>query len=216
MSYVYVTTIASHIWNVRINSVWLSQCMFHNCCDTLCLQVSSYKHPFMTQWLWNTLRLGVTWRCTPRVILLMCRWCAGSICMDRCPDAHHNVNVYYYLILLMCRWCTGSICMDRHPVAHHNINVNYCLNQVFIMMYAAPALCYGAYCRVTSRCNGSSKWLFWNNNHYETEALQKASIHLQKVLNPKYAPADLNAVIQAFRYLTEEALKHCRDSKEWE
>ena len=43
--------------------------------------------------------------------------------MDRCPDAD-----------------------DRHPDAHHNVNVNLYLYHVFIMMYTAPVLCYGAYC----------------------------------------------------------------------
>ena len=39
---------------------------------------------------------------------------------------------------------------------------------------------------------------------YETEALQEASTHLQKILDVKYAPVDLNAVIQACRHLTED------------
>ena len=70
----------------------------------------------MTRWLWNTLRLGVTWRFAPHVTLSM------------------------------CRWCTGSICIDRHPDAHRNVYVNSYLNHVFITTYTAPALCYGAYC----------------------------------------------------------------------
>ena len=45
---------------------------------------------------------------------------------------------------------------------------------------------------------------FWSNHHYETEALQEASTHLQKILDAKYAPADLNAVIQACRHLSED------------
>ena len=45
---------------------------------------------------------------------------------------------------------------------------------------------------------------FWSNNHYETEALQEASAHLQKILDAKYAPADLNAVVQACRHLMED------------
>ena len=45
---------------------------------------------------------------------------------------------------------------------------------------------------------------FWNNDHYETEALQEASIHLQKILDAKYALADLNAVVQVCRHLTED------------
>ena len=48
---------------------------------------------------------------------------------------------------------------------------------------------------------------FWNNDHYETEALQEASIHLQKILNAKYAPVDLDVVVQACRHLTEDG-KH--------
>ena len=32
---------------------------------------------------------------------------------------------------------------------------------------------------------------FLNNNHYETEVLQEASIHLQKILDAKYALAGL-------------------------
>ena len=36
--------------------------------------------------------------------------------------------------------------MDRCPDAHCNVNINYYLYIVFIMTYAAPALCYGAYC----------------------------------------------------------------------
>ena len=46
---------------------------------------------------------------------------------------------------------------------------------------------------------------FWRNDHYKTEALQEASAHLQKILNAKYTPADLNAVIQACRHLMEDA-----------
>ena len=45
---------------------------------------------------------------------------------------------------------------------------------------------------------------FWKNDHYETEALQEASNHLQKILDAKYAPADLDAVVQACRHLTED------------
>ena len=45
---------------------------------------------------------------------------------------------------------------------------------------------------------------FWSNNIYETEELQKASAHLQKILNVKYALADLNTVVQACRHLTED------------
>ena len=45
---------------------------------------------------------------------------------------------------------------------------------------------------------------FWSNNLYETGALQEGSTCLQKILDAKYAPADLNAVIQACRHLTED------------
>ena len=45
---------------------------------------------------------------------------------------------------------------------------------------------------------------FWSNNLYETEALQEASTHLQKILNAKYALADINTVVQACRHLTED------------
>ena len=45
---------------------------------------------------------------------------------------------------------------------------------------------------------------FWSNNHYETKVFQEASARLQKILNMKYAPADLNAVVQACRHLSED------------
>ena len=45
---------------------------------------------------------------------------------------------------------------------------------------------------------------FWSNDLYETEVLQEASTHLQKILDVKYAQADLNAVIQACRHLKED------------
>ena len=45
---------------------------------------------------------------------------------------------------------------------------------------------------------------FWSNDLYETEALQEASTCLQKILDAKYTLADLNAVIQACRHLTED------------
>ena len=45
---------------------------------------------------------------------------------------------------------------------------------------------------------------FWSNDLYKTEVLQEASAHLQKILDVKYAPADLNAVVQACRHLTED------------
>ena len=47
---------------------------------------------------------------------------------------------------------------------------------------------------------------FWSNDHYETEALQEASAHLQKILDVKFALADLNAVIQACRHLMEDEM----------
>ena len=45
---------------------------------------------------------------------------------------------------------------------------------------------------------------FWSNNLYRTEALQEDSACLQKILDAKYAQADLNAVIQACRHLMED------------
>ena len=45
---------------------------------------------------------------------------------------------------------------------------------------------------------------FWSNNLYETEVLQEASTHLQKILDAKYATADLNAALQTCRHLTED------------
>ena len=45
---------------------------------------------------------------------------------------------------------------------------------------------------------------FWSNDHYKTEALQEASAHLQKILDVKYAPADLNAVVQACSHLSDD------------
>ena len=45
---------------------------------------------------------------------------------------------------------------------------------------------------------------FWSNDLHETEALQEASTHLQKILNMKYALADLITVVQACRHLTED------------
>ena len=49
---------------------------------------------------------------------------------------------------------------------------------------------------------------FWINDQYGTEALQEASICLQKILNVKYEPADLDAVIQVCRHLTKD--KKCQ------
>ena len=45
---------------------------------------------------------------------------------------------------------------------------------------------------------------FWSNDHYKTEAFQEASAHLQKILDAKYTLADLNAVVQACRYLSDD------------
>ena len=45
---------------------------------------------------------------------------------------------------------------------------------------------------------------FWSNDLYKTEVLQEASACLQKILNAKYAPVDLNTVVQACRHLTED------------
>ena len=49
--------------------------------------------------------------------------------------------------------------------------------------------------------------IFWSNNHYETEVLQEASAHLQKIRNAKYAPADLDKVIRTCRHLTDDKKK---------
>ena len=45
---------------------------------------------------------------------------------------------------------------------------------------------------------------FWSNDHYETEVLQEASARLQKILDVKYALADLNTVVQACRHLSDD------------
>ena len=45
---------------------------------------------------------------------------------------------------------------------------------------------------------------FWSNDLYETEALQKASAHLQKILDAKYTPADLDQVIRMCGHLTKD------------
>ena len=49
---------------------------------------------------------------------------------------------------------------------------------------------------------------YWNNDQYKTEALQEASAHLQKILDAKYAPADLDEVVQTCGHLTED--KKCQ------
>ena len=45
---------------------------------------------------------------------------------------------------------------------------------------------------------------FWNNNQYETKALQEASTRLQKILYAKYVPADLDKVVRTCGHLTED------------
>ena len=50
---------------------------------------------------------------------------------------------------------------------------------------------------------------FWSNDHYKTEALQEASAHLQKILDAKYALADLNTVVQACRHLSDDEKISC-------
>ena len=57
---------------------------------------------------------------------------------------------------------------------------------------------------------------FWINDHYETEALQEASICLHEILNAKYELADLNAVIQACRHLTKGEKHQGHSTKSWE
>ena len=42
------------------------------------------------------------------------------------------------------------MCIDRCPDAHHNVYVNSYLNHVLIMVYTVPVLCYDAYCRSIS------------------------------------------------------------------
>ena len=44
---------------------------------------------------------------------------------------------------------------------------------------------------------------FWSNDLYETEALQEASARLQKILDAKYAPADLDEVVRMCGHLTK-------------
>ena len=46
--------------------------------------------------------------------------------------------------------------------------------------------------------------IFWNNDQYETEVLQEASSRLQKILDAKYAPVDLNEVIWTCGHLTKD------------
>ena len=43
---------------------------------------------------------------------------------------------------------------------------------------------------------------FWSTDQYETEA--GASAHVQKILDAKYMPADLNEVVQMCRHLIED------------
>ena len=45
---------------------------------------------------------------------------------------------------------------------------------------------------------------FWSNDHYETEAIQEASACLQKILDAKYAPADLDEVVRMCGHLTDD------------
>ena len=46
--------------------------------------------------------------------------------------------------------------------------------------------------------------IFWSNNDYKTKALQEASAHLQKILDAKYVPADLDKVIWMCGHLTND------------
>ena len=50
---------------------------------------------------------------------------------------------------------------------------------------------------------------FWNSNQYKTEGLQEASAHLQKILDAKYSPADLDNIIQTCGHLTEDKNINC-------
>ena len=45
---------------------------------------------------------------------------------------------------------------------------------------------------------------FWSKDLYKTEVLQEASTHLQKILDAKYTPADLDEVIWMCGHLTKD------------
>ena len=45
---------------------------------------------------------------------------------------------------------------------------------------------------------------FWSNNLYDKEALQESSTCLQKILDAKYVPVDLNQVIRMCGHLTKD------------
>ena len=51
---------------------------------------------------------------------------------------------------------------------------------------------------------GTVNDFFWKNDQYETEVLQEASAHLQKILDVKHAPVDLDEVIQTCGHLTKD------------
>ena len=50
---------------------------------------------------------------------------------------------------------------------------------------------------------------FWSNDLYETKVLQEASAHLQKILDAKYAPVDLDEVVWMCGHLTEDENVNC-------
>ena len=57
------------------------------------LHASPYRYlsdlEMAIEYLGEYLSLGVTWRCTPHLILSTCRWCAGSTYNGRHPYTHH-------------------------------------------------------------------------------------------------------------------------------
>ena len=46
---------------------------------------------------------------------------------------------------------------------------------------------------------------FWHCESYETQALQDASARLKKILDAKYAPADLVEIVRQCVHLTDDA-----------
>ena len=53
---------------------------------------------------------------------------------------------------------------------------------------------------------------FWNNDQYETEVLQEASARLQKILDVKYTPVDLDEVVRTCGHITEDEKHQLRTS----
>ena len=46
---------------------------------------------------------------------------------------------------------------------------------------------------------------FWHCECYETQALQDASVRLKKILDAKYAPADLDEIVRQCEHLADDA-----------